>query len=110
MDRSPQVAINYCKCNLQAQWLEQFLSFNVYSFSFRLNADCSGIYLFLPHGRQAGRGPRGHGRDVHLSGHLAHAVGCHIGSHGDAVEVHTIAVVHVVVVILLGELWRCLLL
>lgn len=67
------------------------------------------IYLFLPHGRQAGGGPRGHGRDAHLSGHLAHAAGCHIGSHGDVVEVHAIAVVHVVA-ILLGELWGCLLL
>lgn len=77
-----------------------------------MDAACSGIYLFLPHGRQAGWGPRGHGRDAHLSGHLAHAAhaaGCHIGSHGDVVEVHAIAVVHVVV-ILLGELWRCLLL
>lgn len=62
-------------------------------------------YLFLSHGGQAGRRARGHGRDTHLSSHLAHAAGC----HGDIVEVHAIAIVHVGVS-LLGELWWCLLL
>lgn len=71
-----------------------------------------GIYLFLPHGGQTGWGPWGHGRDTHLSGHLAHAAhaaGCHVGGHRHIVEVHTIAIVHVAVT-LLGELWWCLLL
>lgn len=74
-----------------------------------IHLDWSSIYLFLPHGRQARWGPWGHGRGAHLSCHLAHAAGCHVVSHRNVVEVHAIAVVHVAV-ILLGKLWRCLLL
>lgn len=79
------------------------------SFSRRPSCAPSGVYLLLAHGGQARRRPRRHGRDAHLPGHLAHAAGCQVGGHGDAVEIDAVAVVHVAAA-LLAELRRRLLL
>lgn len=62
-------------------------------------------HLFGTHVGHAGPRSRVHGAHAHLVAHLAHVAG--VGSHGN-IEVHAVAVVHVVVGLLAELRWRLL--